>query len=255
MKKSGLIVASLVLAGAAAMAQTPVYSVNTVGYQKLNVYTLTCFAANWNQVGGSDAIPVQNLVDKAPLTGGGDFFSSDELLVYVASLNAGQGGYKAYYKWSGDGQWYEFLNDNSPTTDTVYRGQGFWIKHIGSQTNVVVAGEVPQDATNVVVFGAGTLNQFGSAYTADMPLNGSGVQWTGNGGPDFFGSDTILAWQPTLNAGQGGYKAYYLWNSDGQWYEFLNDNSPTTDTLAMGAGAWYRNKGPSSSSLTQTRPY
>ncbi len=255
MKKAGLIVATLMLAGTVAMAVDPVYSVNSVGYQRLSVAQgLNMYAINWNLIGGVDKVPIDGMFDSSTLLAGDDLASSDNIYVWDTSMNGGQGGYKQYYLWNGDRKWYEFMNDANPTTNALDRGQGFWLRHRAAATNTLVAGEVPTEGTNVVMFAPG-LNQFGSAYTANMVFNSATIAWAGNAGDDFASSDNINIWDPSLNGGQGGYKQYYLWNGDSKWYEFLNDANPTTDSLPMGRGAWYRNRGGSSVSMSEARPY
>jgi len=269
MKKSGLIVASLVLAGAAAMAQTPVYSVNTVGYQKLNIVpNLNMLALNWNAVGGSDAVGVQGLVDTANLVGALSQADSDKLYVWNPAKLSGQGGYDLYYFYDSgssdpvyDRKWYFAENDSLPTTNTIIRGQGMWLLHKGTATTTVMAGEVPTDPTNVVHFGVG-LTQFGSAYTATLTFNGANNTWVGHGALSQADSDKIYVWNPSKASGQGGYDLYYFYDSgsadpvyDQKWYFAENDSLPTTNTMAMGSGAWYKGMGPSQAVWYEGKPY
>ena len=256
MKKLAACVLGLSLAASAAFAANSATSVNMVGFQNVSVPNgLVMISLNWNSVGGVSSAPINTLISGAGLTAGADFFTSDRIYVWDIALNAGAGGYKAYYLWNGDSLWYEFGNDALPTTNTVTRGKGFWLKHTGSTTNLTVSGEVPVGATNVVVFGAGKLNMIGSAYSADLSLNGANQTWVGNAGADFFTSDQIYIWDAALNAGAGGYKAYYQWNGDSLWYEFGNDALPTTNSIYMGHAAWFKNIGPSATTWTEVRPY
>lgn len=253
MKKTGLIVASLMLAGTAAMAVN-VYSVNTVGYQRVNVASnLNMLALNWNQVGGVDTVAVADLMDATGLKQGTGFFGADQLYVWDPTLNAGSGGYVTYYLYT-DGEWYEVGNDNLPTTNSISRGQGMWLRHSAAPTNVTFSGEVPMEGTNVTTFSAGKLTMFGSSYTSDIEINGPNAQWQGNVGTGFFGADQLYVWDPALNAGLGGYWTYYLY-TDGEWYEVGNDNLPTTHVIPMGRGAWLKSKGPANTVLTEVRAY
>lgn len=253
MKKTGLILASLMLVGTVAMATSdPVYSVNTVGYQKLNVApNWNSYNQNWSQVGGVDEISIQQLVDTSTLLKGGDAGAADNLFVWNPTKNT-TGGYEIYYLYT-DGQWYWTVDDMSPATNTIARGQGFWIRHKSTQTNTVASGEVAYEGTNVVTFGANQWVQFGSAYTADLELNGPKVTWNGNKGGDAGSSDNIWVWDPVKNT-TGGYEIYYLY-SDGQWYWIADDMLPTAAKIPMGYCAWYKCKGPSSATLTEVRPY
>jgi len=246
MKKAGLIVAGIVLAGAAAIAQTPVYSQNTVGYQKLNVVSgANLVALNWNLIGGAANVAIQNLFGSTNLTMGASLDTADDIYAWDPTV----GAYKMYYLWT-DGQWYEFMNDNNPTTNVVARGQGLWLIHRGATpASAVIVGEVPTEATNIVHFGVG-LAQFGSAYTAPLSLNGPNVTWASNSGASLDTADDIYVWDATL----GAYKMYYRW-TDNQWYEFMNDNAPTTDQIPMGNGAWYQNRGPLPAQLAESKPY
>jgi hypothetical protein len=150
--------------------------------------------------------------------------------------------------------WYEFMNDSLPTTNVIKNGQGFWVKHVGGNTNITFSGEVPVAATNITVFATG-YNQFGSAYTVDMPLNDPKVIWTATAGNGISDSDTIIMWDVTQNAGTGGYIFYYLWNGDSMWYEFMNDSVPTANKLPLGNGAWFKHIDASAAQLTEVKPY
>lgn len=248
MKKGMLATAcATLLAGSIAWGANPVYSVNMVGYQKLSVPasgTPVMLAVNWNRIGGVDSVAIQDVIDISNLVSGVSFDTADDLYVWDSNSQ----GYKMYYLWT-DRKWYEFMNDNDPTTNRIERGQGLWLVHRGSATTTLVVGEVPTEGTNIVAFGAG-LTQFGSAYTADIALNGANVSWTGNNGASFDIADDIYVW----DGATAGYNMYYRW-TDNQWYKFMDDNSPTTDKIPMGYGAWYLNRGPGSASLTESRPY
>ena len=108
---------------------------------------------------------------------------------------------------------------------------------------------------NVPAAKTGTLNMIGSSYTAPLVINGSNQIWSGNGGSSFFDSDRLYVWDVALNAGAGGYRLYYLWSGDGKWYDASNDAFPTTDSIPMGAGAWYKNMGALAATWTEIRPY
>ena len=258
MKKLGAFLVGLGLVAGSVVAanSNTATSVNMVGFQNVSVPNgLVMLSLNWNTVGGASSIPINTLISGNGLTSGDNFFTSDQLYVWDATLNAGAGGYTQYYLWNGDGLWYELGNDALPTTNVVSRGKGFWLKHTGSSTNLSLSGEVPVGGTNQVVFAAGSLNMFGSAYTANMDINGANQSWVGNAGDNFFTSDEIYAWDPALNAGAGGYKQYYLWNGDNKWYELGNDALPTVDAIQMGRGAWFKNIGPVATTWTEVRPF
>ena len=256
MKKLGAFLVGLGLVAGVASAAN-VNSVNMVGYQNVSLPAngLIMLALNWNNVGGASSIPINSLIGSAGLTAGIAFGDSDKLYVWDSSLNAGAGGYKFYYLWNGDGKWYDIADDALPTTNAITRGHGLWLKHIGAATNVTVAGEVPVGGTNVTIFAAGSLNMFGTSYTAPLEINGANQTWSGNPGIAFGDSDKLYVWDANMNAGAGGYKFYYLWNGDGKWYNIADDALPTTDFIPMGAGAWYKNIGPSVTTWTEVRPY
>lgn len=256
MKKLGAFLVGLGLVAGVASAVN-VNSVNMVGYQNVNLPAngLIMLALNWNNVGGASTIPINSLIGPAGLTAGTGFSDSDRLYVWDASLNAGAGGYTAYYLWNGDSKWYDAANDALPTTNVITRGHGMWLKHTGSATNVTVSGEVPVGGTNQIVFAAGSLNMIGTSYTAPMEINGANQTWSGNAGTGFSDSDKLYVWDASLNAGAGGYTAYYFWNGDNKWYDAANDALPTTNSIPMGAGAWYKNIGPLSATWIEVRPY
>ncbi len=254
MKKiASLFVGLSLVAGVASAAG--VTSVNMVGYQNLNIVSNYNFIGNnWNTVGGVSSVPIQALVNGAGLVAGNDNNDSDLIIIWDITKNGGTGGYVFYYLWNGDSMWYEMGNDSLPTTNSFVTGQGFWIKHLGANTNLTVSGEVPVVSTNTTIFASG-YNQFGSAYTVDMPLNDPKVIWTATAGNDNNDSDLIIIWDVTKNGGTGGYVFYYLWNGDGKWYEMGNDALPTVNTLPMGNGAWFKHIDASPSQLTEVKPY
>jgi hypothetical protein len=226
-----------------------------VGYQNLNIVSNYNFIGNnWNTVGGVSAVPIQTLVNGAGLVAGNYISDSDLIVIWDVTQNAGAGGYVTYYLWSGDGKWYEYLNDSAPTTNLVLTGQGFWIKHLSANTNITFSGEVPVVATNVAVFGTG-YTQFSSAYTVDMPINDPKVIWTATAGNYISDSDLIIIWDVTQNGGLGGYVTYYYWNGDNKWYEYLNDGAPTLNLIPMGSGAWFKHIDASEAKLTEVKPY
>ena len=237
------------------MAANPVNSVNMVGYANVGVPSngWVMLSLNWNSIGGNASIPINSLISGNGLKSGLDFGTADKLFVWDATLNAGTGGYKTYYLYI-DNLWYEYLNDNAPTTNVITRGGGLWMKHEAAATNVTLSGEVPLTTTNVVTFGVGLWSMVGSAYTYDMLINGTNQIWSGNKGLDFGTSDQLYVWNSSLNSGTGGYKTYYLY-IDGFWYEYLNDNAPTTDKIPLGGGAWFKNNGVSPSVWTEIKPY
>lgn len=268
-KLVGIVAGVCLVAGLSAQAQGPVYSKNVVGFQKIDLAPgLNMIGNNWKAVGGADEIPIQDLLDTTELVGGDDFFTSDLLYAWDQSMNAGLGGYRFYYfgDWAGaygaeyDRKWY-VSGEDEPTEDVIARGQGFWVRHIGAGAKTAVAGEVPNDASKSFTFPLG-LSQFSSAYTANLQLNGSNLNWSAKGGDDFFNSDVIYVWDPSLNAGVGGYSFYYFGDWDGaygaeydnKWY-VPGEDDPTEDAIKMGAGAWFRAYGPSDSSLIESKPY
>lgn len=272
MKKFGLLVAGVsMVAGLTAATADPVYSKNVVGYQNLTIVPgLNMIGNNWNAVGGTGQTAIQDILDTTGLVAGDEFFNSDNINLWDPTLNGGLGGYKQYYfgDFGGvfgeeyDRKWYELGNDEEPTTDVIVRGQGFWLNHRGTGALAAMVGEVPNDASKSHTFTIG-LTQFASAYTAEMELNGANMAWTAKGGDEFFNSDNINVWDPSLNAGQGGYVQFYFGDFagafgeeyDNKWYELGNDEEPTTAVITMGAGAWYRARGASDSSLVESKPY
>ena len=270
-KLVGIVAGVCLVAGLSAQAQGPVYSKNVVGFQKIDLAPgLNMIANNWNAVGGKDSISIQDVLDTTELVAGTQLGNSDVMYVWDPSLFSGQGGYVLYYfgDFAGvygpeyDRKWYEFGNDAEPTTNAIMRGQGFWLRHSGTGASTALAGEVPAAATKDTVFGLG-LTMFGASYTANLPLNGDDLVWDSNGGTQFGNSDVIYVWDTSLAGGQGGYLLYYFGDFggvygaeyDNKWYEFGNDAEPTPDEISMGAGAWYRNIGPSSATLTENKPY
>lgn len=249
MKKMMTVLAACAVTSLA-LADSGVVSQNIVGYQTLNLAgnNYNMLAVNWEKVGGG-SIAIQNLVNTTGLTQGGGLGTSDNILVW----NPATTGYKAYYLYT-DGMWYEYLNDAAPTTDTFAPGTTFWMKRKGAvTTNVTFSGQVLQQASAAVTIAHNNYTQIGNPYATVFTFNGT-YDWVAAGAVSGGGlgtADNILVWNPATT----GYKAYYLYNVDGKWYEYLNDAVPTTDGLPIGSGAWYKTRAGSDWTLTFTKPY
>lgn len=244
---------------AMAVNAAEVPSVNTVGYVKLTVaQNFNQYAFNWEVIGGAQEVSVQDLFDTDQLVGSANFFTSDRIMIWDQTLNAGAGGYVQLWLFRGgvpafDGKWIE---GSAVSTKTIARGDGFWLKHIGDPTELVVSGQVPDsDDSFQVDFPVG-LAMFGSGYTADLDINAQ--DWSdANGSANFFTSDRIMIWDPALNGGQGGYVQLWLFEGgvpafDGKWIE---GSAVSTRLLQVGQGAWYKNVGADVVTWIQTKPY
>jgi len=226
MKRLSAIVAGGILAASlVAQAQTPVYSVNAVGYTKVAIPAgATLLAIPFSQVGGGalsiDAAFGTQVPDQATL-----FF-------YVPGS-----GYVSYQYFYPDG-WYDG-NFNLAGSNKIVRGEGFWFVS-QTATNITIAGEVPgqADATNSITIVPG-------AQLVSFAYPAAGSVTNGTFTPA--DQDTIFSYTPG-----SGYQSYQYFAPDG-WYD-SNFNLVNVD-LAVGQGYWYISYASGTTVWKQAKPY
>ena len=220
MKKAGLIVASLVLAGAAAMAQTPVYSVNAVGYVKTTVapnkYTL--LGSPFAKVGsGSAPIVISDLMGTNNALG-------DGAVVYFYN-GSGYVGETFYQDYGWD-----------PGTNDATRADAFWFT---SPTNVsvVFAGEVPGSSyaatTSVAIAHGYQLVSY--PYPVSIAASNTALGLVAND------LDVVYKWNGTAYVGYTYYLGY-------GW-------DPQDLTFNPSEGFWYYRDQPGSVTWNEPMPY
>jgi len=246
MKKLSLIVAFVVTAGVAAMAQTPVYSVNTVGYYNVNMPTNGQFVLvglNFKDVGTRGYMYLSEVVGTNQLIRANQSANADN--VYLYRGNAWQ---DFYQRANG-----VFQQVGGVTTNpALYSGECLMI--MGSATSLVsrtitICGEVPMNSTISESFAGGAFTLFCNPYSADLNLNGGTIDWTANGASSSKQSD--LADNCYFWGGQT-WVGYYLRSTDHLWHQ-IGGTDTNGAVIAVGQGAFYLARGTFTN--TYVRPY
>lgn len=170
-------------------------------------------------------------------------------------------GYSTYWYYDGgdgdatyDKKWYNFTDDSTPTTDGLDATDGAWYISRGQKT-LTIAGEVSKTAAEVHLQDG--YNLVANPFPAAISLNGSGIDWAAmgiTGTAALETSDNIKTWTGT------GYTTYWFYDGgdgdatyDKKWYNFTDDSTPTTDSIAAGAGFWLIHRG-AATTLTLVSP-
>lgn len=212
----------------------------------------TMFGVNFEDCGttGAVGIPINKLFgepSQGTFTGGDSATIADRLL--VPKIN---GGYEYYYftyfgeglddfnyKWFKDGEF-------AATEDVILPGTAIWFDNKSSSAiqNFALAGQVSTVESYELNVRPTDMTMFASPYPINMPLNGSGFDWSGaKGGDSATVADRILVAKP-----DGGYE-YYYYTYFGEGMDEYNDKwfkdgefVATPDSLPVGAAAWYDRK-------------
>jgi len=240
MKRLSAIVAGGILAASlVAQAQTPVYSVNAVGYTKVNLPAgFSMVSLPFNSVGGA-AMSIDDALGK-------NFADGTTIFFYMGAAI----GYQSYtYYDNGPTDpttgWYNNSTSLMEGTNKILRGEGFWIQ-VTSATNVVLAGEVPggTDATNSIPLVKG-FQMVSSAYPAAMSVKNGLTPSDG---------DTIFNWTGAA------YKSYTYYDNGPTdpttgWYDNDTSLQVADVSLAIGQAAWYQSVNNANVNWNQTKPY
>lgn len=237
-----------------ATAQTgAVYSLNVVGFQKVDtpdaalVLGSTPFDPN---------DPNMNEVLGDQLTGGTGYANSDNLLLWDSAAQtyklfflAGDVGVPAYnYKWIDTAT-------SQVATNGILPGDGFWLRSRQASTQtVVMVGDVVNDpeVTNQVVQGLQLLSY---PYSTSIAMNDTTFTNGAVGGTGYTDSDNILLWDVSSQeyrlfflAGDVGVPAY-----NHKWIETAT-SQVATNLIQPGQSFWYRHRG-AGFNWVEARPY
>jgi hypothetical protein len=279
MKKLSWIVACVVLAGVAAMAAPPVYSVNAVGYTKVTVLgtntgsgKLTMVAVPFVPVGtgkAEDMSTLDAMIGTNGLVAGSSPGTADSIQLWNGTAFATAflcnnfwvaGGYPET-----EGKWCYMaydpgIDDSRPylcaatNTYSVWAGRGFWIRNRHATTTLTIAGEVPAIGTNSIDIAAGLTMV---AYPYPVAKTIATLMTTNEGalpGSSPGTADNIQVWNGSV------YATYFYCNNfwvgagypetEGKWCYMaydpeIDDARPyvaTNAVLKPGDGFWYRSR-------------
>ena len=240
-------VLALLLAGYYAAAQTgEVYSLNVVGFQKLEAkdqtkkYTLVATPFNTDD-------PNINSVISTQLTGGFNYQDSDNIMKW----DSVEQEYQKYFLLGDVGdpnynhKWIDSATGEVATNTDMLPGEGFWIRSRQSyDQTVVVAGDVVDDDhfTNQIFPG---FNLLSYAFSERIALNDTTFTNGGRGGYNFQDSDNIYIWNQTNQQ----YEKYFLLGDVGdpnynhKWIDSGSGEVASNAYLEPGMGFWYRHRG------------
>jgi hypothetical protein len=249
MKKMNKTAVIAVLAGllisSAALAQSgAVYSLNVVGFQKVNVQpsglTLPGIPFEPDSAELNDVIGDQ-------LTGAKNSAGADRIYIWDASTQE----YKKYFLKSTLGnQWVSYDDTLNPTTNAFLDvSDGFWIDASSSSSQeVILVGDVLNvDAvTNDVVNG---LNMISYPFSTPKAINDLGLD-TGTSAKNSAGADKIFAWDM---ASQQYVKFFFRSTLGDQWVSYDQTDTPATNIIDPSQGLWYDAINPFT--WVATRPY
>ena len=219
-----------------------------MGYEKITLTPgFNMLGNQFSIVGGNSFHNINEMFkDSSQLVAGADDSSADSILTWDGSSYS-----SIYYFDEFDNNWYNGENLEAPTTDTITAGQGFWFKHVGTETiSTTFAGEVPTNATISVTITTG-FNFIANPYPVAIGPNSNYFSVEGAvSGADDSEADSILTWD-----GSSYNNVYYFDSFDDNWYNGENLEAPVSEAIFKPLmGFWYRHKG-SGGTLTFTKPY
>lgn len=221
-----------------AYAQTEVYSVNVVGFQRLTAVTgLTLVATPF--------IRTNNTLDGViggQLTPGKSSGLADNILMWDPIAQR----YDTYWLKSSDSNWYTLAGARATNPVTPSHGM-FVLNRRTTNQVIIVSGDVPNQAaiTNQLVPG---LNMVSYPFSTDIDINSSQLT-NGRAGKTSGQADSIYLWNATSKL----YETYWL-KTDRKWYTI---GGVLASNVRVGGGRafWYLNRTNTIFSWVESRPY
>lgn len=223
-----------------------VYSLNVVGFQKLEVKDQTrAYSLTATPFDADD--PNINSVISTQLTGSNNYNTADNIMKWDPTNQQ----YLKFFLLDDVGdtnynyKWIDSKTDEVATNTDLLPGEGFWIRSRRTYTQVVVvAGDVVSAGTftNPILPG---LNLLSYAFSAAVALNETAFTNGGVGGSSLDDSDNIYIWNQTNQQ----YEKYFLLGDVGdpsynhKWIDAQTDKIATNTYLEPGMGFWYRHRG------------
>jgi len=236
-----LALTGLLAAATSYAATNEVYSVNVVGFQKLNVRSNGLTMVNVPFDAASNTL---DGIFGAQLSGGKSELSADGVQIWV------NGAYKRYILKNTDMLWYDVDTGLRATGVYIYPEMGMWVRNRTTTTRVVtVVGDVVTDpvVTNILSVG---LNLVSYPFSAEIDINNTTLT-NGRAGKSELSADTIQIW----NSASQSYARYMLKNTDRQWYNVDTGLKASGVKVGQGQGFWYKNTTNVVFNWVEPRPY
>lgn len=249
MKKLMLSLIAVAMTAGLVEAQTNVLSKNAVGYVKITAPSngLALASIPFNSL-DSATYPIPQVFG-AQLVGGASPAVSDNVIKWDASIQ----DYVTFWKTLA-GQWRQSGQGAVETTNTLKPGEAFWIRNRRSTNQVVfLMGEVPDVETQPTadVQRVPGLQFVSYSYPAEIPINSSMIISNAVRGASPAISDNIIRWDPAIQ----DYVTYWLPLGTNLWRKSGEGAVPTVDVMRPGDGFWYRRRGATSATWTESKPY
>ncbi len=226
MKKILTMIICFVAVASIAMAQTDVvYSVNVVGFQKVDTAP-----AGLTQKGMPFDAPdneINNVIG-TQLTSSKNYGGADKIIMW----DPGSQTYRIAWFKNTD-QWLYSDTGTVTTNFDLTSSVGFFVDSpVASTQEFTMVGDVVNVAavTNTLVAG---LNLISDPYGVDRSINELGINGTAS--KNYGGADKLIVWDVSSQT----YKKYWYRNTLGPgWTEFGVDSVLTTDVVAGADGVW-----------------
>lgn len=225
------LIASVAVVATSYAATNTVSSANIVGYAKVTIPSNEYVLVAYNFETGNGATYFE------------DVFGTNQLISSSRASSC-----EIVYMWDTVNQQYkQFAQYNGKTYSTVstnWKGTainpvvsgGLFIKAAPNQTNhtIYLSGNVPTSSvSNIGIAGGGSFNLINYPFSTDIAISNLNVQGATASGRAS-SADRIYKWV------NNAYKQYALY-TDGKWYDVTQwHTTPTTDTVNLCEGFWYK---------------
>lgn len=252
-KLMSLALTGLLAATVAHAASNEVYSVNVVGFQKMQIQPNTFYLTACNFEAGSSNT-LLDIFGTDMLTQNDNYGLCDRVLVYDNATQT----YQAWAQWT-DGVFYKAntmteWNLSIAGNPVLPIGSGFFLVCGASSSNTVTyVGDVVMDQSNSVVLKPG-FQVVSYPFSSDIALQDTALVDCGAIANDNYGAaDRIMVYQ------NGSYQTYAPW-TDGVWYKAnsmdeWNQSIAATNVIKAGEGIFYYRVGSSNLTWTETNKY
>lgn len=161
---------------------------------------------------------------------GTDPSNADTLLIWQDG-----GGWETYLYHSGGGVWTSMGAYGTDQSNFAFdRDEAFFVKRLSGPTNVVVTGEVSDNANQLVIEGAGSYNLLKIESVVDVAIGDTDLHTKLQSGTDPSNADTILEWQSG-----GGWETYLFHSGGGVWTSMGAYGTDVGSTFILKAGSGY----------------
>lgn len=242
MKKiMSMALTGLLAATVAHAASNEVYSVNVVGFQKLDARSNGFMMVNVPFDAASNTL---DGIIGTQLVGHKSSLYADNIMIWDPVTQS----YSTYFKKT-DNLWYDSANGLRATNVYITSDMGMWVRNRqATNQQVTLVGDVVDDSviTNVLLEG---YNLVSYPFSSEININDSCLT-NGYGHKSSLYADNIMLWDDAAQA----YNTYFL-KTDKKWYDASNGILTTNTTIGQGKGFWFRRRGAGDLNWVEQKPY